>query len=118
MATPIEVQVRQRIEREVRADPSYRRQSMPGFADVPPEFIAGRKAFAARWEAIIAEGEKANYLEWTNDYAGSHLEITDHMQVPVGPEWTETETELEARIQTEIARRWKNWATDQIGGTR
>jgi hypothetical protein len=48
--------------------------------DTPGE-VAAYEEYAARWTAIIAEGEQNNWLAWTNDYEGSHLELVHPRQL-------------------------------------
>ena len=70
-----------------------------------PEFLAARAEFASNWNALVEKGLQKKYLEWTNDYSGSHLEVTEETGYDGPMEFTETEEEYEMRILAEVERR-------------
>jgi hypothetical protein len=98
--------LKERISAEVRSSmvrPSYASQ-----IPLPAEHLAARAEFVTKWEAMCKEGEKLNYLEWTNDYDGSHL-VPVTATTTIGPRaFYETDEQWEQKIRAEINRRVKD----------
>lgn len=85
----------------------FRRQTQPKWIPYTKEYLATRADFIRRWNDLTAAGEQAEYLRWTNDYDGSHLEPVTELGYYEGEEFTETETEWQQRVNAEVNRRIK-----------
>lgn len=83
-----------------------------------PEELARVKTLQEQWTALCAQGEDEGWLEWTNDYSGSHLEVVERLTHPTRRALIrESEQErrdrldyLSERIEEEVTQRVeKQW---------
>lgn len=117
MAKTIDGQLRERIRREVMA--AYPRLRRKVYTERSEAWIKAREEFGKKWQEMCDEGERLGYLEWTNEYSGSHLEVTTETMVDTGRyEFTETEQEYRQRIAGEIERRFQQAKRDILNPPR
>ena len=100
--------------------------------DYTPEELARVRALQEQWTALCTQGEDEGWLEWTNDYRGSHLDTVERTTHPTRRVLArESEGErsdrldyLSERIEDEVTKRVeKQWkaiqdaksALDRIG---
>lgn len=97
--------LKNRISDEVRR--SMVRFSYNTSLPLSEEHLAARAEFVAKWKDMCDEGERLNYLEWSNDYPGSTLEAVI-VTSTIGPRaFYETDEQWEQKLRTEINRRVK-----------
>lgn len=87
---------------------SAHRHQIPKHTQLPREFNEARKAFVAEWEALTAKGLESDFLEWTDDYEGSHIVPTTHTTVEDGWKFLESDQEFNEKVFKETELRYVN----------